>query len=131
MREPRLQHRGDGFCPRRRQFEIRRERDRVDRIVVGIAVDVDRARLLVERGRDLLGDRGEAVVDPGAAGRKQHQAADADEDGRGRLIGVQLVGQDLRRQRGADPFELRRGRLRRIRRRLDHGFAGDREFPAG
>ena len=33
---------------------------RVDRIGVGVAVDVDRARLLVERGGDLGGDRREA-----------------------------------------------------------------------
>ena len=37
-----------------RQFEIRGKGDGLDRIGVGIAVDVNRARLLVERGGDLL-----------------------------------------------------------------------------
>ena len=70
-------------------------------------------------------------VDLGAAGGEQHEVADADEDRRRRLIGADLAGQDLVGERGADALELGRGPGDRVGRRLDRGFAGDRQLRAG
>ena len=49
------------------ELEVRREGDGVNRIGVGVAVDMNGARLPVERGRDLGRDRSEGIADLCAA----------------------------------------------------------------
>ena len=67
MREARFQHRRDRLGARLGELEIRWEGDGVNRIGVGVAVDMNGARLAVERGGDLGRDRGEGIVDLCAA----------------------------------------------------------------
>ena len=67
MREARLQHGRDRLGARLGELEVRREGDGVNRIGVGVAVDMNGARLPVESGGDLGRDRREGIADLRAA----------------------------------------------------------------